>query len=116
MSKPVRYILALHFTVKSMVMSDKATAPVKTTETKKTLSISQSERTERPEGTHSPLDRILFLQRAIGNQAVQRLFKSGVIQAKRKISEPNDLHEQEADPVADGIMWMPDHSIQQKQN
>ena len=97
-----------------MLMSDKATAAVKTTETKKTLSISQSERTERPEGTHSPLDRILFLQKAIGNQAVQRLFKSGVIQAKRKISEPNDLYEQEADPVADGIMWMPDHSIQPK--
>jgi hypothetical protein len=95
-----------------MVMSDKATAAVKTTETKKTLSISQSERTERPEGTHSPLDRILFLQRAIGNQAVQRLFKSGVIQAKRKISEPNDLYKQEADPVVDRIMGMPNPTIQ----
>jgi hypothetical protein len=95
-----------------MVMSDKATAAVKTTETKKKPSISQSEKTERPEGTHSPLDRILFLQRAIGNQAVQRLFKSGVIQAKRKISEPNDLYEQEADPVVDRIMGMPDPRIQ----
>ena len=39
---------------------------------------------------------------------MQRLFKSGVIQAKRKISEPNDLYEQEADPVGRSIMGMPD--------
>jgi hypothetical protein len=97
-----------------MVMSEKATAAVKTTETKKTPSISQSQRTETPEVTRSPLDQILFLQRAIGNQAVQRLLKSGVIQAKLKIGQPNDIYDQEADRVADRIMRMPDPSIPPK--
>jgi hypothetical protein len=97
-----------------MVMSEKATAAVKTTETKKTPSISQSQRTETPEVTRSPLDQILFLQRAIGNQGVQKLFKSGVIQAKLKTGEPNDIYEQEAYPAADGIMRMPNPTIQPK--
>jgi hypothetical protein len=41
------------------------------------------------------MDQILFLQRTIGNQAVQRLFKSGHLQAKQ-IGAPNDIYEQEA--------------------
>jgi len=35
---------------------------------------------------------------------VQRLLKAGVIQAKLRISEPNDPYEQEADRVADRVM------------
>jgi len=35
----------------------------------------------------SPVDHVLFLQRTIGNQAVQRLFKLGVVQAKLKIGQ-----------------------------
>jgi hypothetical protein len=84
-------------------MSEKAAATVKTTEVKKTNSSSQSQRTERSEAPHSPVDQILFLQRTIGNQAVQRLFKSSVIQAKLKIGAPNDIYEQEADRVADQV-------------
>jgi hypothetical protein len=60
---------------------------------------------------NSPVDHILFLYRTIGNQAMQRLFKSGVIQAKLKIGQPNDIYEQEADRVADMVMRMPDAAV-----
>jgi len=56
----------------------------------------------------SPVDQVLNLQRVAGNQAVQRLFKSNVIQAKLKIGKPNDKYEQEADRVADIVMRMPE--------
>lgn len=50
----------------------------------------------------SYVDRILFLQRTIGNQAVQRLIKSG------------DRYEQEADRGADAVMRMPEQLVQQQ--
>ncbi len=62
-----------------------------------------------------PIDSIMYIQRTIGNQAVQRLLQgSGVsghgvgkrIQTKLKIGEPNDKYEQEADRVAAQIMRM----------
>lgn len=43
----------------------------------------------------------IHLQRTLGNQAVQRL------QAKRAVSSPKDLSEQEADRVAEQVMRMP---------
>jgi len=61
----------------------------------------------------SSLDQILFLQRTIGNQAVERMIRnvhspSSVvreqIQAKLKIGQPNDIYEQEADRVAEQIV------------
>src|SRR5215212_7771007 len=67
-------------------------------------------------------DSILYLQRAIGNQAVQRLVRSKNNNAKGfdfakiairptlKISQPSDEYEQEADRVADQVMRMPDPS------
>ena len=81
-------------------MTEKATATAKTAEIKKANPISQSQRTERPEVTKSPMDRMLNLHKTIGNQAVQRLFRSGVIQAKLRTDQPNDVYEQEADRVA----------------
>jgi len=56
----------------------------------------------------NPADRILFLQRTIGNQAVQRLIKSGTLQSKLKIGQPGDKYEQEADRVAEQVMKMPE--------
>jgi len=56
----------------------------------------------------SDVDQILFLQRTIGNQAVQRLIKSGALQAKLRIGQPGDVYEQEADRVADEVMRMPE--------
>jgi len=62
----------------------------------------------------SPADRILFLQRTIGNQAVQRLMKSGTLQAKLRIGQPGDVYEQEADRVADAVMRMPEPGVQRQ--
>jgi hypothetical protein len=59
-------------------------------------------------------DRILFLQRTIGNQAVQRLIKSGTLQAKLMIGQPGDKYEQEADQVADAVMRMPDLEVKRQ--
>lgn len=63
---------------------------------------------------HSAL--AIHLQRAIGNQAVQRLMRPNAsggfdfakiaIQPKLKISQPRDEYEQEADRVAEEIMKM----------
>jgi len=49
---------------------------------------------------------ILYLQRTIGNQAVQRLLQSGRLQAKLTISQPGDPFERKADDVADKVMRM----------
>src|SRR5437660_1645070 len=52
---------------------------------------------------------------AAGNLAVQQLFRSGVIQAKLRIGQPDDMYEQEADQVADRVMRSaPVPSIQRK--
>ncbi|RMF94471.1 MAG: DUF4157 domain-containing protein, partial [Candidatus Schekmanbacteria bacterium] len=56
----------------------------------------------------------MFLQRSIGNQAVQRLFNSRIIQTKLKISQPNDIYEQEADRVAEQVMRMKDEEVVQR--
>lgn len=64
---------------------------------------------------------ILYLQRAIGNQEVQSLINSdkevgfdfakiGILQPKLKVSQPNDVYEQEADKVAEQVMRMTDPS------
>ena len=47
-----------------------------------------------------------------GNQAVQRLFNPGVIQAKLKIGQPGDKYEQEADRIAQQVMRMPEQQVQ----
>ncbi|MCZ7406259.1 MAG: DUF4157 domain-containing protein [Candidatus Methanoperedens sp.] len=76
-------------------------------EAKKETKIAQTQKTDFSRSTNSPVDRILFLQRTIGNQAIQRLIKSGTIQAKLRIGQPGDVYEQEADRVADAVMRMP---------
>lgn len=56
-----------------------------------------------PQTAPSP---VLEARQNLGNQAVQRLLNSHVIQPKLSISEPGDLHELEADRVADAVMRM----------
>src|SRR5712671_7191696 len=46
----------------------------------------------------------LELQQLAGNQAMQQLLRSGYIQAKLAISNPDDLEEREADNVAHTVM------------
>ncbi len=62
---------------------------------------------------YSPQSPLTQLQRKLGNQAMQKMFNTGAIQAKLKIGQPDDKYEQEADRVADQVMRMPDaESIQ----
>src|SRR5215468_7127535 len=60
----------------------------------------------------APLHPILCLQQIAGNQAVQRLLRSGTIQAKLSISQPRDIYEREADWMAEHAMRMPEPVIE----
>jgi hypothetical protein len=55
------------------------------------------------------IDRILFLLRTIGNQAVGRLIKSGALQAKLKIGQSRD------ERVAEQVMVTPVYPAVQRQ-
>ncbi len=67
----------------------------------------------RSKSKDSPAGNILHLQQTLGNREVQRLIKSGKLQAKLNrvsrltINKPNDKYEKEADRVADRVMSMP---------
>lgn len=92
-------------------MAEKAAVYVKTSEIKqKSSSLCKQE--SRVNNSGFPADRILHLQRTAGNQAVQRLIRSGVLQAKLKIGQPHDMYEQEADRVAEQVMRMPEPKMQ----
>ena len=95
-------------------MSEKVKVSSKTPESKRDNSVSRIRKTDSSHSLSSPIDQILFLQRTIGNQAVQRLFKSGMIQAKLTIGQPGDKYEQEADWVADEVMRMPEPGVQRQ--
>jgi hypothetical protein len=56
-------------------------------------------------------DPLLTWQQVSGNQAVQRLLNSRVVQAKLIVGQPGDRYEREADRVADQVMRMPDPLI-----
>ena len=55
---------------------------------------------------NSQFHDIRHLQQTLGNQAIQRMIRLGVIQASLKVSHPNDPYEKEADRVAAKIMGM----------
>src|SRR4029453_12140600 len=57
----------------------------------------------------SAIGRLYSLQRTVGNREVERLLKSGVIQAKFKVTGPGDFYEQEANRIADEGMASPVH-------
>src|SRR5688572_3425847 len=65
----------------------------------------------RPDRTISrpaPMECILSTQQTLGNQAMQHLLHTGVIQAKLAVNKPGDQYEREAERVADAVMRMPD--------
>lgn len=68
---------------------------------------SHKQKTDLQQFKVSPVGQILSLQKAIGNQAVARLIKSGTLQTKLKIGQPGDIYEKEADMVAEQVMRMP---------
>ncbi|HML27225.1 MAG TPA: DUF4157 domain-containing protein, partial [Methanomethylovorans sp.] len=92
-------------------MTEKAAVYAKALEAKQKCS-GLCKQESRVNNSGSPADRILHLQRTAGNQAVQRLIRSGVLQAKLKIGQPNDIYEQEADRVAEQVMRMPEPQVQ----
>jgi hypothetical protein len=76
-------------------------------------------RVRQPEGvslSSSPYEQVIHLQRTAGNKAVQRLFKAGIIQAKLRIGQPNDVYEQEADRVADHVMRTPEATVDSRKS
>jgi outer membrane protein OmpA-like peptidoglycan-associated protein len=95
-------------------MSERVKTTSKTPESKTENSASQTKKVNFSHSINSPIDQILFLQRTVGNQAVERLLKSGVIQAKLTIGQADDIYEQEADTIADQVMRMPDLSKAQR--
>ncbi len=85
-------------------MRQMASIYARTPETKNEKSASRIRKTGLSQSVKSPAKRILFLQRTIGNQAVQRLIKSGALQTKLTVNPPGDIYEQEADRVARQVM------------
>jgi len=95
-------------------MSEISRLYAKIPDVQKSNSVLRIQRTKSSQPINSPADRILFLQRTIGNQAVQRLIRSGTLQAKLRIGQPGDKYEQEADRVADAVMRMPEPGVQRQ--
>ena len=54
------------------------------------------------------------LQRQRGNTYVQRLIRSGAIQAKLTVSPPDDAYEREADRVAEQVMRVPEPQLRRQ--
>ncbi len=89
-------------------MSKTACSCAKKSETNKEEVLnSRTRHVELSQSLKSPIDHIRFLQRTIGNQAVERLFKSRGLHPKLKIGQPGDVYEQEADRVAEKVLNMP---------
>ena len=95
-------------------MGERVGQIAKVPEVKQSNLNSRVRRTKRLQSMDTPVDRILYLQRTAGNQAVSRLMKSGALQAKLKIGQPGDVYEQEADRVADVVMRMPEPGVQRQ--
>ncbi|NIM15091.1 MAG: hypothetical protein GTO45_24270 [Candidatus Aminicenantes bacterium] len=68
--------------------------------------VSSKSRADLSQSLDSPVKQILYLQKTIGNWAVTRLFQTGAIQARFKIGKPNDVHEKEADKMANEVVTM----------
>jgi hypothetical protein len=96
-------------------MGEIARTTTKKPEAKNEKSVSQKRQNELSQSIISPVEQILYLQRTIGNQAVQRLIKSGALQAKLKVGPSGDKYEQKADRVADAVMRMSKTDMLQRQ-
>jgi hypothetical protein len=89
-------------------MNEIAKVNSKKTTAKKGVLIPKAEKPDLSSTKNSPVDQMLHLQQTSGNQALQGLFKSGILQSKLKIGEPGDKYELEADRMAEEVMRMPD--------
>jgi len=92
-------------------MTEKLTIS-KVAESSKNTACSPEAKIESRVLLQSPYQQVMHLQQAIGNRAVQRLFKSGRLQAALKIGTPDGVYEQEAERVADEVMRAPETVVQ----
>jgi len=67
-----------------------------------------------PANTSLRVQAVTELQRQRGNIYVQRLIRSGAMQAKLTVNPPDDVYEREADRVATEVMGMPAPQVQQQ--
>jgi hypothetical protein len=81
---------------------------------KRHFEVSSEKKKDYSQSSNSPVDQILFLHRAVGNQAVKGLFKSGVIRAKHDFSQLNTKYEQEVGPAAERFMPRPETAVYRK--
>ncbi len=96
------------------VVSESIRVSEKKSEAAKEKRMSQMRKSNYSQSVNSSVDRILSLQRIIGNQAVGSLIKSGALQAKLRIGQHDDIYEQEADRVAEQVMRTPEPRISEK--
>jgi len=95
-------------------MGEKVQVAAKKPEVKRENLASKSRNADQSQSMSSPVDQVLYLQRTIGNQAVQKLARSGALQAKLRIGQPRDKYVQEADRVADAVMRMSEPQVQRQ--
>ena len=95
-------------------MSELVKLETKNPDIKQKNSNIQMLKSKLPQSINTSADRILYLQRTIGNQAVSRLIESRTLQAKLKIGQPGDIYEQEADRMAERVMHMPEPQVQRQ--
>lgn len=92
-------------------MPERVRVSSKMAEARRENKASQTRKADISQTANSPVDRILFLQRTIGNQAVQRLINSGTLQTKLRIGKPDNIYEQEADRITEQVMRMPEPQV-----
>lgn len=85
-------------------MSDSVKVPEKKTEAAKEDRTSKTQQSDYSQPINSSVERILFLQRTIGNKAVSKMIKFRALQTKLKIEKPGEIHEREADGVAPAVL------------
>lgn len=62
----------------------------------------------------TPYDRIMYLQRTIGNRAVGEMLNSGILQTRLRISSSNDKYEHKENRIAAQIINMSDPQVQKQ--
>ncbi len=90
-------------------MGEATRAEIKSSEAKKEKVSSQKQKEDISQLISSPIEQILFLQKAVGNQAVGRLIKSGALQAnKTKVPDVSSELESSINAAGGGGQPLPE--------
>src|SRR5439155_7405151 len=84
-----------------------ATSSIEKSAPTRPRAISGPQRPRPSQAAVLPMDHLLFVQRTLGNRAVERFLTAHVVQPQLEMGAPGDVFEQEADRVADTVMRMP---------